>query len=62
MNQKGSETMVSIIIMGSLMFGSMVLLGLVGLAAEQLAEKEPEREQNKAWRITTMDAGQRKIS
>lgn len=54
--------MVSIIIMGSLMFGSMVLLGLVGLAAEQLAEKEPEREEIKAWRITTMDAGQRKIS
>lgn len=62
MNQKGSETMVSIIIIGSLMFGSMVLLGLVGLAAEQLAEKELQREEAKVWRTATMDAGQRKIS
>ncbi len=54
--------MVSIIIIGSLMFGSMMLLGLVGLAAEQLAEKEPEREEAKVWRTATMDAGQRKIS
>lgn len=38
--------MVSIIIIGSLMFGSMALLGLVGLAAEQLAEKELQRESN----------------
>lgn len=54
--------MVYITIMGSLMFGSMMLLGLVGLAAEQLAEKELQREEVKAWRSTITGAGQRKIS
>lgn len=54
--------MVSIIIIGSLMFRSMVLLGLVGLAAEQLAEKELQREEVKAWRSTITGVGRRKIS